>query len=142
MKNLLRVGLPIVGVVFLMGPEPAFAQACKDEEAMVEDYKKSILDLVETVKKETLPEFERAYHQKNCLTKLTLSVSLVDGLVSCLEKAAQDPAALKQDVQTYKTKRETYVKLKEKVQQNRDALKTTATGKDAKALIEKIDLSN
>ena len=45
-------------------------QACADEETMVSDYQKGIAELVGTIQKEKLEEFERAYHRKNCLNKL------------------------------------------------------------------------
>jgi hypothetical protein len=97
---------------------------------------------VQTVKKESLLDFAKAYHQKSCLTKLTLCGISVERLVSCLEKASQDTTATKEDVEAYKAKRETYAKLRDKVQHDRSALKATEAPKDAKALIEKIDLAN
>ncbi len=126
----------------LLTPRPLNAQACTDDVAMVEDYRKTLTELVQTVKKESLVDFERAYHQKNCQTKLTLCLGMVNGLVSCLEKAAQDTTATKEEVEAYKAKREAYAKLKDKVQKNRDALKAKEAAKEAKALIEKIDLSD
>ena len=109
---------------------------------MVASYQKDITDLIAMVQKENLQGFEKAYHQKSCLTKMTLCLSAVGALVSCLEKAAQDPTATKEDVAANQAKRDSYAKLKGKVQHDRDALKAAATAKDAKALIEKFDLSN
>ncbi|MGA2631851.1 MAG: hypothetical protein ABSG54_16770 [Terriglobia bacterium] len=43
-------------------------EACQDEQAMAADYKKTLGDLVTTVKNENLPAFERAFHRKTCLT--------------------------------------------------------------------------
>jgi uncharacterized protein YjcR len=106
---------------------------------MVEFYKKDFAGLVATVKKESLLDFEKAYHQKSSLTKLTLYGNTVDGLLGCLDKAAQDPTVTKEQADAFKAKRETYAKLKDKIQQNRNALKTTEAPKDAKALIEKFD---
>lgn len=143
MKNLIRVAL-LMGATLgcLLSTDPLYAQACKDDEAVVEDYKKSVNELVQTVKKESLVDFQRAYHQKSCLTKLTLCGISVERLVSCLEKASQDTTVAKEEVEAYKAKREPYAKLKEKVQQERSRLKATEAPKDAKALIEKIELSN
>jgi exonuclease VII large subunit len=124
-----------------VGQLPLFAQACKDEAAMVEDYKKSIADLADMVKKESLTDFQNKYHQRSCLTKLTLSLGFVDELVSCLDKAAHDTTANKEQVDAYKAKRETYAKLKGKLDQDRNSLKA-AEPREAKALIEKFDLSN
>ncbi len=143
MKNLILVALLTGGALgCLRSTDPLFAQGCKDDEAVVEDYKKSLNDLAQTVKKESLTDFARAYHQKSCLTKLTLCGISVERLVSCLEKASQDTTAVKEEVEAYKAKRETYSKLKEKIQHERNALKAAEAPKDAKALIEKIALSN
>ncbi len=128
-------------MVLLLCPHRLAAQACKDEEAMTDDYKKSMSDLVETVKKESLTDFEKAYHQKSSLTKLSLYSTMVDGLVGCLDKAAQDTTATKEQVDAYKAKREAYGKLKDKIQQDRNALKATEASKEAKALIAKFDLA-
>jgi exonuclease VII large subunit len=125
----------------LLWPQLLSAQACKDEESMADYYKKDLAGLVATVKKESLLDFERAYHQKSSLTKLTLYGSTVDGLLRCLDKAAQDPTATKEEADAYKAKREAYAKLKDKIQQDRNALKATEAPKDAKALIEKFDFA-
>jgi hypothetical protein len=138
-RLLLLCGVMSVG---LLSQRPLFAQACQDEEAMVVDYKKTITGLVATVQKESLADFERLYHRKSCLVKLTLCGSVLDGLVVCLEKAPQDPTATKEQKQAYTAKHESYSKLKEKVAQYRDSLKATEVGKEAKALIEKFDLAN
>jgi len=112
-------------------------QACKDEEGMVADYEKSLKDLVETVKKESLPDFDRAFHQKNVMTKITLLDSMVDGMISCLQKSASGPANQKEGADATKGKIQTYNKLKDQIKQDGDALKAARTGKEAKALIEK-----
>lgn len=108
---------------------------------MVADYKKSISDLAASVKNETLEEFERTYHRKSCLTKLTLSLGIAGGAADCFNQAAEDPATPKDQVAADKAKSESYTKLKEKLSHYRDALKSTEAGKDAKALIGKIDLT-
>jgi uncharacterized protein YaiL (DUF2058 family) len=109
---------------------------------MVNDYKKSLADLVGTVRKETLSDFQNAFHQKTSLTKLTLYGTVVGGLMSCLEKAEQDATATKEQVDAYKAKHETYAKLKDKIQQDRNALKAAEAPKSAKELIAKFDLAN
>jgi len=120
------------------GPPQLSAQVCKDEEGMVADYKKSVAETVETVKKESLVDFERAFHQKSFTTKLALLGSMVDGYISCLQKRVSDPATLKEDADAAKGKIEAYSKLKDKIKQDRDAVKAAQSGKEAKALIEKI----
>jgi hypothetical protein len=138
-----------IGIIFLLGAglglfvgSPRLsAQACKDEEAMAGEYKKSMAELVVTVRKESLADFGKAFHQKGTLNKLTLYGTMVDGVLTCLERAAQDTAAPKEEVEASKAKYATYVKLKEKIQHDRNALKAAEAPKDAKALIEKLDLA-
>ncbi len=129
-------------LVFEISARPLFAQACKDDEVMTNESKKSVGELVVTVKKESLPEFNRAYHQRSSLSRLTISLSAVTGLVSCLEKAAQDTTATPEDLAAYKAKLETYSKLKGKIDQDRKALRGASDAKEAKALIEKFDLAD
>ena len=66
----------------------------------------------------------------------------MSGLVSCLDKATQDTTATKEEIESYKAKRDTYTKLKEKLDESRKTLKAAADAKDAKALIEKIELAH
>ena len=123
--------------VLSLGSLQLSAQVCSDDEGMVNYYRKNVTDLVETVKKESLQDFEKAFHQKTMMTNLTLFGSMVDGLLNCLQKRANDPATLKEDADAAKGKIDVYNKLKDKIKQDRDALKAVQTGKDAKALIEK-----
>jgi hypothetical protein len=125
-------------LVLPFSPPRLSAQSCKDEEGMVADYKKSVGEMVETVKKESLLDFEKAFHQKNVTTKLALLGSMVDGYISCLQKRASDPTTPKGDADVAKGKIDAYSKLKDKIKQDRDAVKAAPTGKEAKALIEKI----
>lgn len=126
----------------LLSQRPAPAPSCQDEDMMVGEYKKTVTELVTTIKKESLQEFDKAYHRKSCLIKLTMWVGALDGAMNCLDKAAQDRAAAKSQVESYKAKRDSYSKLKEKVAQYRDSLKATEPHKDAKALIDKFDFSD
>lgn len=142
MKNRIKAALLSSALVGCLQSPPAIvAQACQDDESMVEDYQKDISQLVENVKKESLEDFQKAYHQKTCLTKLSLCAGLMDGLLTCLDKAAQDATATKEQADAWKAKRERYAKLKEKIDQDRKALKASEDAKGAKALIEKFDLS-
>jgi len=129
----------VLGSAFVLslGSLQLSAQVCRDEEGMVTYYKKNVTDLVETIKKESLQDFEKAFHQKTMMTNLTLFGSMVDGLLNCLQKRANDPTTLKEDADAAKGKIDAYNKLKDKIKQNRDALKAVQTGKDGKALIEK-----
>ncbi len=125
---------------FFLAPRPAAAQGCKDEEGMVSGYKKDMADLLTTVRKESLSDFEKAYHQKASAAKLSFYSSIVDSLVDCLDKAVKDPATPKEQLDSLKAKYDTYSKLKETIQHDRDGLKATQEPKDAKALIAKFDL--
>ena len=129
----------VLGSAFVLslGSLQLSAQVCKDEEGMVADYKKAVTDLVETVKKESLQDFEKAFHQKTVMSKLTLLGSIVDGLISCLEKGVSNPTTLKEDADAAKAKIDAYNKLKDMIKQDRDALKAAPTEKEAKALIER-----
>ncbi len=143
MKGTVYIALVLgASLVTLLGARPLFAQACKDDELMANESKKSIAELVETVKKESLAEFNRAYHQRSSLSRLTVCLSTVNGLVSCLEKASQDTTATPEDAAANKAKLETYTKLKGKIDQDRKALKNASDPKEAKALIEKFNLSD
>jgi hypothetical protein len=129
----------VLGSAFVLslGSLQLSAQVCRDEEGMVTYYNKNVTDLVETVEKESLQDFEKAFHQKTMTTNLTLFGSMVDGMLNCLQKRANDPSTLKEDADAAKGKIDVYNKLKDKIKQDRDALKAAQTGKDAKALIEK-----
>lgn len=134
---LLLMGAASIGVA---GQKQAPPPACQDEEAMVTDYEKGLQDLVGTVKKENLADFERAYHRKTCLTKLNLCASILEGAIACLDSAAQDSSASTEQAGAIAAKRDAYTKLKEKVGHYRDSLKTAEADKDAKALIEKFEI--
>ena len=130
------------GVGLFLDPQYVFAQACKDEVAMVEGSKQNLLELVGTVKKESLPDFERENHQKGVVSRLSIHLSMLGELVSCLEKAAQDSSAPKADAEAAKAQHDAAAKLREKIQQERDAIKAAPAPKDAKPLVEKLDLSS
>jgi hypothetical protein len=129
----------VLGSAFLLSlsTRQLSAQVCSDDEGMATYYKKNATDLVETVKKESATDFAKAFHQKTMMTNLTLFGSTVDRLLNCLQKRASDPATLKEDADAAKGKIDAYNKLKDKIKQDRDALKAAQTEKDAKALIEK-----
>ena len=129
----------VLGSAFVLslGSLQLSAQVCSDEEGMVTYYKKDVADLVGTVKKESLQDFEKGYHQKVMTNHLSLFGGTVDRLLDCLQKRVNDPTTLKEDADAAKGKIDAYNKLKDKIKQDRDALKAVQTGKDAKGLIEK-----
>jgi hypothetical protein len=123
--------------VLSLGSRQLSAQGCSDDEGMVTYYNKNATDLVGTVKKESFQDFEKAFHQRTMMTNLTLFGGTVDRLLTCLQKRASDPSTLKADADAAKGKIDSYNKLKDKITQDRDALKAAPSEKDAKALIEK-----
>jgi len=129
----LLFGLPIL--------QSLNGQTCNDDEGMVKSYVQSLTDLVGTVKKESLSEFEKDYHKQSCLTRLTLSLGIVNSLIDCLNKAAKDPAATPQQVAAIKGKLQNFAKLKSLLEKDRDALKAAKNTKTAKAVIEKFVIS-
>jgi len=131
----------LIPFTLCLGQRPLLAQACQDEEGMVTSSVKDLTDLIETVKKENVTDFQSHYHQKSYLSKTTFLVSVVGGLLDCLDKAAQDSTATKEQVDSYKAKRQAYAKLKSKVEEKRNAVKSANDPQNAKALIEKSDLS-
>jgi len=125
----------------LVAPQPLRAQACKDETAMVEGSRQALVEFVATVKKESLAEFETLNHQKSAVNRLGLHNTMLGELVGCLEKAAQDTTASKDDAAAAKAQHDAAVKSQEKVQQGQGAIKDAKTSKDAKALVEKLDFA-
>lgn len=129
----LLFGLPIL--------RSLHAQICSDDEGMIQSYVQSIGDLIGTVKKESLSDFTKDYHQQSCLTRLTLALGIVDSLMDCLSKAAKDPAATQEQIAAAKGKLEKYSKLKSAMEQARDTLKAAKDTKGAKSVIEKFAIS-
>jgi uncharacterized protein YcbK (DUF882 family) len=129
------------GVGLILTPHQVLAQACKDEVSMVESSKQSFVALTETVKKESLADFQRLNHEKSVLNKLTINNSMIEETVSCLDKAAQDTTAPKEQVEAAKAQHDSFVKLQDKLEHARAAIKDAHAPKDAKALIEKLDLT-
>ena len=138
------LGALFIGIVSagLAGQKPAPPPPCQDEETMVADYTKDLTSLTATVKGEDLVAFQRAFHRKTCLTKLTLCAGILGGAADCLEKAASDPATAKDQIEACKAQHARYAKLKEKVSQYRDTLKATEDYKASKAMIEKFDYAD
>jgi hypothetical protein len=140
MKIACRIALLMgLGFGLMAWPHFAAAQTCKDEQSMWDESKKDLSQLVTTVKQESLPDFEKAYHQKSVLNKLTFFGSAVQELLACLEKAEQDPASSKEIVAASKAQHEIYAKLQAKVQHDVDTLKSLTAPKDAKVYAGKLD---
>ena len=132
--SVILVGPLLFGLAIL---QSLHGQTCSDDEGMVKSYVQSLNDLVGTVKKESVSDFEKDYHQQSCLTRLNLSLGIINGLIECLNKAAKDPAATQQQVAAIKSKLQGYVKLKSLLEQDRNTLKAAKDTKAAKSVIEK-----
>jgi hypothetical protein len=133
--------LLVAGSFCLILPKGALAQACQDEESMVTANTKDLSDHVAKVRKESLDDFVKGFHQKSIIVKLSLSSGMVQEVVDCFNKAAKDATATKEQVDAYKAKSAAYAKLKAKIDQGLKGLKAANDPKQAKALIEKLDLS-
>ena len=129
----LLLGLPILHLLH--------GQTCSDDEGMVKSYVQGINSLVGTVQKESLSDFEKDYHEQSCLSRLNLSIGIVNSLIDCLNKAASDPADTPAQVAAIKSKLQDYAKLESALEQDRDSLKAAKNSKAAKSVIEKIVLT-
>ena len=115
------------GVELLLGPLPTRAQGCKDETSMLDGSKQALTEFKETVKKESLADFESMNHQKIAVNRLDLHNDMLGELASCLDKAAQDAAASKDAAAAAKTQHDATVKLQDKVKQQQGAIKDAKT---------------
>jgi hypothetical protein len=138
-----KYGLALLFLVpVCLAPPNLPAQSCKDDESMVSFYVKSLNDLAGEVKKESLDDFQKQFHQKTFVNKLNLSSNIIQGAVSCFDKAAQDPAATKEQTDAYKAARAKYAKLQTEVDKDKAELKGVAEAKEAKSRIEKLELTD
>jgi hypothetical protein len=124
----LLFGLPIL--------QTLRGQTCSDDEGMVKSYVQGINSLVETVQKENLSDFEKDYHEQSCLSRINLSIEIVNSLIACLNKAAKDPADTPAQTAAIQSKLQTYAKLESALEQDRDSLKAAKNPKAAKSIIE------
>ncbi|HKT13232.1 MAG TPA: hypothetical protein VJW77_15535 [Terriglobia bacterium] len=129
----LLFGLPIL--------QSLRAQTCNDDEGMIKSYVQSLSDLVGAVKKESLSDFQRDYHEQSCLTRITLTLGIANSLIDCLNNSMKDPGATQEQLAAIKSKLQNYVKLKSLLEQDRDALKASKDTKTSKSIIEKFVLS-
>jgi len=117
-------------------------QTCSDDEGMVKSYVQSISSLVGTVRKESLSDFKKDYHEQTCLSQLTLSLGIVNSLIDCLNKAAKAPAVTPQQVAAIKSELQKYDKLESNLKQDRNSLKAAKNTKSAKSIIGKFTISS
>jgi len=134
MKSRIMIGLVLM-IVTLAGQGMA-AEACQDEQNMAQGTLQTAAEMVDTVKKESQAEFDSKFHQKSTANKLAFTISAIDEVVQCLDKANQggDAAA--------GAKKDSEAKLMDRLTHYRDSLKSTEDSKAAKALIGTFDLSS
>jgi hypothetical protein len=136
-------------VVILAGPllfglpilQSLRGQTCSDDEGMVKSYVQGITNLVGAVKKESLSDFEKDFHEQSCLTRLTLSLNMVNSLIDCLNKTAKSSTATPAQVTAAKSELQKYVTLKSALEKDHDKLKAAKNPKDAKSIIENFVIS-
>ncbi|MFZ0959729.1 MAG: hypothetical protein WAO35_02405 [Terriglobia bacterium] len=132
--------LMVAGVGLSLAPQKVRAQACNDDLAMVEGSKQALVELKETVKKESLATFVSLNHQKSAVNKLAIHDNMMGELVSCLEKAAQDTTAPKEQAEAAKTQHDAAAKLLAKIKLERSTIKDASTPRTAKTFVENIEL--
>jgi uncharacterized protein YpuA (DUF1002 family) len=71
-----------------------------------------------------------------------LYFDVLNGATACFDMAIHDSATPKEQVETYKAKRDAYGKAKESVSHHRDSLKKVEEEEGAKKLIEKIGFAD
>ena|SRR5579872_4809153 len=133
--------LAAVGVGVFLAPQGLRAQVCKDEVGMVEASKQDLMELTTTVKKQNLPDFEQTNQQKRAVNKLRVHTEMLQELVDCLDKAAQNTTLAKADADAAKAQHDAAAKLLEKLQHEESGIKDAKESKDAKALIEKLEFA-
>lgn len=112
------------------------AKACGPDETVVGSVMKDVTTTIATVKKESLDDFERLFHQQVVGSRLSTTLLMTNMLLDCLDKAAKDPSTPKGDIASIQTRQKTYTQLKTAIQQDIDKVKSTKDPKAAKADIE------
>lgn len=120
---------------------PATPESCKDPEAVVTAVQQDLAATVNTVKKESLDDFEREFHQQASMSKLSIYLQTVGDVLSCFEKASQDPQVSQSQRDEIQRKQSAYKKLQTTAQADLQDLKTAKEPKAAKADVEKFDFT-
>jgi hypothetical protein len=140
----IMAGMCLVAPAFGRGFQqaaPSQEQPCKTDEGITVSIKQDLADTVNTIKKESLDDFQKEFHQQACMSKLSICLETVQELLNCLDKAAHNPGTSKADADACKAKEATYGKLKASLQQDLAELKAAKNPKTAKDDIEKFDFS-
>jgi len=138
MKWRITMGLVLIALTWA-GPRLA-AQSCDEDDAMAQGSVATLANLVDTVKKETLADFQAHYHQKSALSKLAFAIAGLDEAIECRGKAGQDSTATPDQAAANRSKQENDTKLRQRFDQYRKDLKATDDPKAAKRLIESFDV--
>lgn len=118
------------------------AQACKNPETVVTNVEQDLTGTVNTVRKETLQDFDRQFHQQATESKLSICLDTVTDVLTCLDKASHDATATPAQQSAVKAEEAKYTKLKDSLQQDSASLKSAKDDKSAKAEIEKFNFSD
>jgi hypothetical protein len=125
---------------FQQTPSPQ-EQPCQTDEGIAVGIKQDLADTVNRIKKESLDDFQKEYHEQACMSKLSICLETVDELLNCLDKAAHNPGISQAAAKACSAKEAAYGKLKATLQQDIAELKAAKTPKAAKDDIEKFDFS-
>ncbi|MGH9434556.1 MAG: hypothetical protein ACRD06_00995 [Terriglobia bacterium] len=112
------------------------AKACQDLVAVVSSVQKDLSGTIATVKKESLNDFVRQFHQQVVGSRMSTCLVMTNQLLECLDKAAKDPATPKTQMDSIKASQDTYTKLKNALQQAAQTLKGAKDSKTAKSDVE------
>ncbi len=115
---------------------------CESNIAVVSAVKRDLITLIGTVKKETGQDFEARYHQQTSLSRLNTCLLMNSELLSCLDKAAHDPATPKSQMKQIEELQAHYTKLKSVLSHGIEQLKAASKPEEAKALIGSFDFSH
>lgn len=111
-------------------------KACQPDETVVGSVMKDVTTTIATVKKESLDDFQRLFHQQVVGSRLSTTLLMTNMLLDCLDKAAKDPSTPKSDLASIQTSQKSYTQLKTAIQQDIAKVKSTKDPKAAKSEIE------
>lgn len=119
--------------------EPA-PPPCIEEEGMITHYHGQMTELLGKIKQEDVTQFERNHHRKEVENFLAFWGGAYAETLDCYEKAVQEPTTPKKVAAELKGKGENFGKQAEQVKSWRDSLKNARSLKDAKSVVDGIEL--
>ena len=117
------------------GPLP-----CVEEEEMVTYYHGQMSELLGKIRQEDVTQFERNYHRKQVENFLTFWGGVYADTLDCYKKTVQEPTTPKKMAEELEAKRENSSKQAEQVKSWRDSVRNARSLKDAKSVIDGIEL--